>query len=47
MVTSLEMFSALEWTKNNLKASFETLIKNGALICQKYKLQIRKTLKNR
>ena len=35
-------FFALEWTKKRFKASFETYIPEGGLICQKLKSQINK-----
>ena len=44
---SLEVFSQLEWTKNDLKLLLKPLVYlEGALICQKYNSKISKTLKN-
>ena len=36
------MFSALDWTKNRFKESFEAFIWKRGLICQKYTSQISK-----
>ena len=44
---SLEMFNALEWTKNDEKHLLKHLFRKGVQICQKYSSQTSKTLKNR